>query len=78
MKAKNQFSKVYWKKLNVARSDVERIFGDFFYNKFKQLGKWTGKSKATFIEFSANVICCIILYNAIKLNFRQTNFLLKR
>ena len=76
MKARKQFSKDYWKKLNIARSDVERIFGDFFYNKFTQLGHWPGKSKSTFLEFSANVICCIILYNTVKMKFRPTKFLM--
>ena len=78
MKERKAYSKNYWYNFNVARSDVERIFGDFFYNKFKQLGKWTGKSLTTFTEFSANVICCIILYISIKMNFRQTNFLLRQ
>lgn len=76
MKARKKFSKEYWNQVNIARSDVERIFGDFFSNKFTQLGKWPGKSKKTFVDFSANSICCIILYNVIKKHFRQTKFLL--
>ena len=78
MKGRKHFSKEYWKALNIARSDVERIFGDFFHNKFTQLGKWPGKSAKTFTEFSANVICAIILYNSVKKNFRQTKFLMKQ
>ena len=78
MKERKAYSREYWYNFNVARSDVERIFGDFFHNKFKQLGKWTGKSVTTFTEFSANVICCIIFYNSVKMNFRPTNFLLKQ
>lgn len=77
MRERTAYSREYWYKFNVARSDVERIFGDFFHNKFKQLGEWTGKSATTFTEFSANVICCIIFYNSVKMDFRQTNFLLK-
>lgn len=71
MKERQAYPKKYWYKLNVARSDVERTFADFFHNKFTQLGKWPGKSATTFIEFSANVICGIILYNSIKIHFRQ-------
>ena len=78
MKARKHFSKGYWHQVNVARSDVERTFGDFFHNKFTQLGQWPGKSNSTFTEFSANVICCIILYNTIKTNFRPAHFLLKQ
>ena len=77
MKARKKFSKQYWQSVNIARSDVERIFGDFFYNKFTQLGQWPGKSKKTFTDFSANVICAVILYNIIKKHFRATKFLLK-
>ena len=78
MKERKAYSREYWYNFNVARSDVERIFGDFFHNKFQQLGKWKGKSTTTFTEFSANVICCIIFYNSMKMNFRQTNFLLRQ
>ena len=78
MRARKNFSSKYWHEVNVARSDVERIFGDFFYNKFTQLGRWPGKSKQTFLDFSSNVIGCIILYNSIKTNFRATHFLLKK
>lgn len=78
MRERGSYSKKYWYKFNVARSDVERIFGDFFHNKFKQLGAWQGKSVTTFTEFSANVICCIILYNSVKMQFRQLDFLLKQ
>lgn len=76
MKERKAYSKNYWYKLNVARSDVERIFADFFHNKFTQLGKWKGKSETTFTEFSANVICCLILYNSVKMHFRKGNWLL--
>ena len=76
MKERKRFAGSYWHEMNLARSEVERVFAHFFTNKFTQLSKWQGKSKQTFIEFSANVICCIILFNTIKLRFRQTNFLL--
>ncbi len=66
MDERNAYSKDYWYKFNVARSDVERIFGDFFHNKFAQLSKWPGKSEKTFIHFSANVTACIIMYNVLK------------
>ncbi len=65
-KVRKDYSKKYWRELNVARSEVERSFADFFHDKFTQLGKWPGKSKKTFIDFSANVICGIILYNLFK------------
>ena len=78
MKERKCYSKKYWYEFNVARSDVERVFGDFFHNKFTQLGKWKGKSATTFTEFSANVICCIIFYNSVKMHFRQANWLLKQ
>lgn len=55
-KERKLYSKEYWRKLNIARSDVERTFAGFFYNKSTQLGRWPGKSEATFVEFSANVI----------------------
>ena len=61
-------SKKYWRSMNVARGECERVFGDFFHNKFTQLSHWPGKSKQTFIDFSANVISCIILYNVMKVN----------
>ena len=69
-KGRSKLSKDYWYKMNVARSDVERIFAHFFHNKFAQLGRWPGKSKTTFLDFSANVTCCIILYNMVKLHFK--------
>ena len=77
MKQRNKYSKHYWEEISVARSEVERVFGDFFSNKFTQLGRWQGKSKDTFIEFAANVISCVVLYNSIKLKFKKTTFLLK-
>ena len=68
MKERKKFSDSYWHEMNLARSEVERVFAHFFSNKFTQLSKWQGKSKGTFVEFSANVICCVILFNVIKLN----------
>ena len=66
---RNNFSKKYWKQMNAARADSERVFGDFFVNKFTQLGAWKGKSKKTFIDWSLNVICCMIIYNVMKLPY---------
>jgi len=62
MKGRKLFSKHYWHQFNAARADVERSFGDFFHNKFTQLSRWPGKSKKTFIDFSANVICCVMCF----------------
>lgn len=78
MEGRKHFSGKFWHKVNIARSDSERIFGDFFHNKFSQLGKWSGKSRQTYLEFSANVICCVILYNAVKFEFSEGEFLLSR
>ena len=69
MKERKEYSKKYWHQFNVARADVERVFAHFFHNKFTQLSKWPGKSQKTFIKFSANVICCVILYNLVKQHF---------
>ena len=66
-KRRQNFSKNFWKTFNSARVDVERVFAHFFYNKFKLLGNWPGKHKKTFEEWSLNVICCIILYNILKI-----------
>lgn len=66
MPGRKHFTKQYWRSFNVARSECERVFGDFFHNKFSQLGHWPGKSKQTFMDFSTNITCCIILYNSIK------------
>ena len=74
MKERKKYSKHYWKDISVARSEVERVFGDFFSNKFTQLGRWQGKSKDTFIEFAANVISCVVFYNSIKLKFKKQLF----
>ena len=68
MDDRSLFSNEYWRNMNVARGECERVFGDFFHNKFTQLGKWPGKAKDTFTDFSMNVTCCIILYNLIKVN----------
>ncbi len=68
MAERKSYSKNFWYQFNIARSDVERSFGDFFHNKFTQLGKWPNKSKQTFLDFSANVTCAVILYNIIKIN----------
>ena len=65
-KLRKKFSAQYWRNFNAARSQVERVFAHVFSNKFTQLGHWNGKSRSTFIEFCANVICSIIMYNALK------------
>lgn len=62
------FSKKYWKDFNTCRNSVEHLFAHVFSNKFTQLGHWPGKSRETFIEFCANVICSIIVYNVLKKN----------
>ena len=68
-----RYSKKYWREMNVARGECERVFGQFFHNQFSQLGRWRGQCKDTFIDFSANVVACIILYNVIKMNALEIN-----
>ena len=70
-KNRKRFSDRFWKQINAARADVERVFAHFFYNKFTQLGAWKGKSGETFQDWALNVICCIIVYNTLKINFQQ-------
>ena len=72
MKGRDSFSDDFWYKMSIARSESERIFSHFFWNKFKQLRSWSGKSKDTFIEFGANLTCCVILYNSIKIEFQHS------
>ena len=72
MKGRKAFSKEFWHKMSVARSEVERTFSHFFWNKFRQLGNWPGIKENTFIEFGANLTCCVILYNSIKVQFEQS------
>ena len=72
MKGRKAFSDKFWYKMSVARSEVERVFSHFFWNKFKQLGNWPGISKNTFIEFGANLTCCVILYNSVKIEFEHS------
>jgi len=72
MKGRKAFSDDFWYKMSVARAEVERIFSHFFWNKFRQLRTWSGKSKDTFIEFGANLTCCVILYNSIKIEFKHS------
>ena len=67
------YSKKYWKQMNIARGECERVFGQFFHNQFTQLGKWPGKSQDTFTDFSSNVVACIILYNLIKTHSVEIN-----
>lgn len=62
------FSKTYWRAFNTARGECERIFAEFFYNRFTLLGRWPGKGQHSFTEWSANVTSCIILYNVLKFN----------
>ena len=63
---RKQFSKTFWKQLNTARSESERVFAHFFANKFPLLGHWKGKAEDTFEDWALNVTCCIILYNWLK------------
>ena len=67
MKGRKAFSDEFWYKMK-----VERVFSHFFWNKFRQLGDWPGISKDTFIEFGANLTCCVILYNSIKIEFEHS------
>ena len=63
--------KSFWKAFNDARNDSERAFAQFFYNKFPLLGNWPGKSKNTFNEWARSVVCCIVLYNSIRMKNQQ-------
>ena len=63
--------KTFWKAFNDARNDSERQFAQFFYNKFPLLGNWPGKSKNTFNEWARSVVCCIVLYNSMRLRNAQ-------
>lgn len=72
MKERDMYSKSYWYNFNVARGQVESTFADFFHNKFRQLSQWPGKSAETFVDWAANVICCVLLFNKMKkLNAHQ-------
>lgn len=73
VEVRTKYSKTFWRHFNIARGECERVFGDFFHNKFSQLGKWPGKSQKTFVDFSANVVACIVLYNVIKVNSVEIN-----
>ena len=64
---RKNYSKEFWKMFNGARADSERAFAHFFYNKFTQLSNWPGKGDNAFMDWAVNVICCIILYNKLKL-----------
>lgn len=66
-KKRKQYPKTFWKQFNNARNDSERAFSHFFYNKFGLLSDWQGKSRSTFVEWCSSVVCCIILYNYLKL-----------
>ena len=68
MEEHDWFSKKYWKSFNSARGECERIFAEFFHNRFTQLGRWPGKGQHSFKEWSANVTACIVLYNVFKYN----------
>ena len=72
MKGRNAFPDEFWYDMSIARSESERIFSHFFWNKFRQLRDWPGISKNTFIEFGANLTCCVIMYNAIKIQFEHS------
>ena len=61
----------FWKAFNDARNDSERQFAQFFYNRFKILGNWPGRSKDTFNEWARCVVCCIILFNSSRLRNQQ-------
>ena len=66
-KRRKWFSKDFWREHNAARAGVERCFAFFFWNKFTKLAQWRGKSKETFKDWAMNVICCIIMYNVLKI-----------
>ena len=68
MKERKRYPRRYWYEFNAARGQVEASFADLFHSKFRFISRWTGKSKTTFIDFSANLLCCVILYNLIKRN----------
>ena len=61
----------FWRAFKDARNDSERQFAQFFYNKFKILGDWPGKSKDTFNEWARCVVCCIVIYNFIRIQRQQ-------
>lgn len=68
MKQRKRWPKLFWKQFNDARNDSERTFSHFFYNKFSTLGNWQGKSQNTFVEWSSCVVCCIIMWNYLKIS----------
>ena len=70
-KRRKWFSKAFWREHNAARAGVERCFAFFFWNKFTKLAQWRGKSKETFQDWALNVICCIIMYNVLKIKFHS-------
>ena len=70
---RRNYSKRFWGQMNEARGDVERVFSHFFYNKFREFSQWRGKSKTTFDEFAAQVVCCVIMYNVLIKNQHAIN-----
>ena len=66
-KKRNQWSPEFWKELQLARADAERVFAHFFVNKFPQLANWKGKGPNAFKDWALNVTCGIIVYNELKL-----------
>ena len=67
MGVRKQYSPHFWRELQLARGDSERIFSHFFVNKFKQLSNWSGKGPKSFRDWALNVTCGIIVYNELKL-----------
>ena len=66
-KRKKLYSHDFWFNLQTARSDSERVFAQFFVNKYKQLAYWPGKGPNAFRNWAMNVTCGIIVYNEFKL-----------
>ena len=71
-KKRNQWSPEFWKELQLARADAERVFAHFFVNKFPQLANWHGKGKNAFTDWALNVTCAIIMFNELKLRYAKT------
>ena len=67
MSGREKYSPQFWEQLKIARSDSERVFAQFFFNKFYQLANWKGKGVNSFKDWALNVTCCIIIYNELKI-----------
>ncbi len=60
---RHNWSKTFWSDFTDARGDSERVFAQFFVNKFAILSNWPGKAVDTFDDWAMNVTCCVIVYN---------------